>query len=334
LKLFHRQLLFGVLLMFSASAWAQTPPSQKSPQSGDVVNGVIFYKQFVNYGPGKDSWINFALKMPPDWKQGDAIRGVMCICTWKNTPDGVMGNLRSGSPLIQWAAKNKFVLISWSQLGFFTTSLSNDEMGQKQDEDWSRRFDIAARKWEYSIQQLTLKYKLPTKDFLIDGISNGAQTAHRLVLRKPEYFAAIHIHVNSSYDIPTPAGKSLEWLVTTGEREYGYAASQRFYYNALELGYPVIYKAGENLGHAGSPEIDRLTVAFFDYLLPYLPDYRDKAPQFKGDPSRLMRHPGYVGDWLNQQAFPFEKAHLVEGRYQTALPTREVAVAWGPLFEK
>lgn len=126
----------------------------------------------------------------------------------------------------------------------------------------------------------------------------------------------------------------MAWLVTTGEREYGYPASQRFYYTALELGYPVIYKAGENLGHAGSPEIDRLTVAFFDYLLPYLPDYRIKDPKFNGDPHKLLRQPRYIGDWLNQQVVPFEKRHLIQGRYQTALPTREVAAAWGSLIEK
>ena len=331
--MFRGQLLLGFLFVVMPSLFAQTPTSAKW-QSGEVVDGIIYYKQFVNYGPGKDSWIHFALKMPPGWKEGDAIRGVMCICTWKNTPEGVMSNLRGGTSLIQWAAKNQYALLSWSTLGFFTTGLSNDEMNEKQDAEWSKRFDIAARKWEYSIQELTKKYKLPDRSFLIDGISNGAQTAHRLVLRKPQYFAGIHMHVNSSYDNPSPEGKNMAWLVTTGEREYGYPASQRFYYTALELGYPVIYKAGENLGHAGSPEIDRLTVAFFDYLLPYLPDYREKAPKFNGDPHKLMRQPRYIGDWLNQQAVPFEMRHLIQGRYQTALPTREVAAAWGPLIEK
>lgn len=324
-----------VCLLGGVSLQAQSTPVRSAAyQSGQVIDGVIYHRQFVNYGPGQDSWIHFGIKMPPGWKDGDAIRGVLCICTWKNTSDGVLGNLRGGNPLLQWAAKNQFALLSWSQLGFFTTGLSNDEMNAKQDAAWSRRFDIAATKWEYAIQELIKKYKLPNRDFLIDGISNGAQTAHRLALRKPHYFSGIHIHVNSSYDNPTKEGKDMAWLVTTGELEYGYEASQRFYYNALELGYPIIYKAGENLGHSGSPEISRLTVAFFDYLLPFLPDHREKDPKFKGDPYLLMRRPLYIGDWLNQQAVPFERRHLIQGRYQTALPTREVAVAWGPLFEK
>ena len=331
---FRIALAISALWFVSQAAHAQTPPAKEpSYQSGQVVNGVIFHKQFVNFGTGKDSWINFALRFPPGHKDGDPVRGVLCICTWKDTPDGVMGNLRSG-PLVNWAHKNGFALLSWSRLKFYTTGTSNDEMDDKADREWSRQFDIAARKWEYSIQELTRKYKLPSKNFLIDGISGGAQTAHRLALRKPEYFAGIHIHVNSSYDELTPGGKNIAWLVTTGEREFGYQASQRFYYGALELGYPMIYKAGEGLGHSGSPEIDKLTLAFFDYLLPFLPDYREKDPQPKGDPYKLMRQPRYIGDWLNQQAVPFEKRHLIQGRYQTALPTREVALAWGPLIEK
>lgn len=324
-----------VLYLSSVILLAQSSQNAESNyQSGQVIKGITYHKQFVNYGPGQDSWIHFGIKMPPGWKEGDAVRGVMCICTWKNTPDGVLGNLRNGTPLIQWAEKNQFALLTWSQLGFFTTGLSNDEMDAKQDAEWTKRFDIAARKWEYAIQELTKKYGLPQKDYLLDGISNGAQTAHRLALRKPQYFAAIHIHVNSSYDVPTRDGKGMAWLVTTGEREFGYPASQRFYYSALELGYPIIYKAGENLGHSSSPEIDRLTVAFFDYLLPYLPDHRERYPKYNGDPYLFIRRPPYIGDWLNQQAVSFEKRHLIQGRYQTALPSREVAVAWGPLFQE
>ena len=323
-----------LILLPGLAVNAQTVPAKEAHyQSGQEVDGVIYYKQFVNFGPGKDSCIHFALKLPLGHKDGDAVRGVLCICTWKDTPEGVMGNLRAG-PLVQWAQRHQFALLSWSRLKFYTTNESNDEMAGKDEREWSRQFDIAARKWEYSIQQLTAKYKLPAKDFLIDGISGGAQTAHRLALRKPGYFAAIHIHVNSSYDAPVAEAKSMAWLVTTGEREFGYAASQRFYYNALELGYPVIYKAGEGLGHSGSPEIDRLTLAFFDYMLPFLPDYRDKEPQGKGDAHNLLRHPRYIGDWLNQQAVPFEKRHLIQGKYQTALPTRDIAEAWGPLIEK
>jgi len=96
----------------------------------------------------------------------------------------------------------------------------------------------------------------------------------------------------------------------------------------------MIYKAGEGLGHSGSPEIDKITVAFFDYLLPFLPDYREKDPKFKGDPRKLMRQPLYTGDWLNQQTVPFSQRHFIQGRYQTALPTREVATVWGPIIEK
>jgi hypothetical protein len=314
------------------SVQAAEPVKETSYQSGQVVDGVIYHKQPVDFGAGKASWLHFALKMPTGWKTGMPVRGVMCIGTWKQTPDGVIWNVNN-MPAAQWATKNSFAVLSWSRLKFYEIGISNDEMDRETNQESDRDFDIAARQWERGIKRLIDQYKLPAENYLLDSISGGAQTAHRLALRKPQYFAAIHIHINSSYDIPTPAAKKMTWLVTTGEREYGYTASQRFYYNALELGYSIIYKAGEGLGHAASKDIDKLTIAFFDYMVPFLPDYREKEPQAKGDAHRLLRQPPFIGDWLNQQAMPVGKAHLIQGKYQTALPSRAVAAAWGPLIE-
>jgi hypothetical protein len=47
-----------------------------------------------------------------------------------------------------------------------------------------------------------------------------------------------------------------------------------------------------------------------------------------------MGQPRYIGAYLNQQALPIEKRHPLKVRYQTALPTREVTVAWEPLLGK
>ena len=131
LGLVWRCVLFGFSYLAS---WGQT----KSPdlQSGDVVDGIIFHKQPVVYKPGQNSWLNFALKMPSGWKLGTPVRGVLCVLTWKDTPDGVMGNLRGNAPLLQWAARNQFALLSWSRLRFYTTGTSNDEMGDDANKNW------------------------------------------------------------------------------------------------------------------------------------------------------------------------------------------------------
>jgi pimeloyl-ACP methyl ester carboxylesterase len=307
-----------------------------------VENGVsiIDHKQRAYYERGKQSWIYFSMRMPPGWTIGnpatgpDKVRGVFCVLRWYREPNSVHDLVSKESQWTQFADKHRLALLSWTSLGFYTTGISNDEMDKKTDNRWSERFDEAAGEWEKGIRHLIREYGIPERDYLVQGHSGGGQTGHRLALRKPQYFSAIHIHVNSSYDKPVPAARNIIWLVSTGEREYGYPASQRFYYDALEAGYSIIYKAGESLGHSSSPQIDRLGLAFFEYALTYLPDYREKAPIGKGNMHALLRKPPFIGDWLNQDVVPAAKSYLVQGRYQTAIPTRDIAKIWGTLIEE
>jgi len=171
---------------------------------------------------------------------------------------------------------------------------------------------------------------------MLYGFSGGAQIAHRIALRKPDYFSGIHIHVNSSYDTPTPKAKNLVWLVTTGELEYGYPAATRFYQKMIDLGYAVIFKAGENLGHSTNAQINNLSLEFFKYMINFVPD--PSNPEWKSPPIDkfyLLRHPIYIGDYLNQVAYPVDKAlsNVADRKYMVTLPTKPLAEAWGTIIE-
>lgn len=155
--------------------------------------------------------------------------------------------------------------------------------------------------------------------------------AHRLALRQPEFFFAVHIHVNSSYDRIRRDGNRILWLVTTGSLEYGYPAGVRFYREALDAGYHMIFRAEENLGHADSWGTRTVSVAFFEYCIPFLPDASD--PQWRAPPVDqfyLMRYPTYIGDFLNNEAFPASVAsQYMQPEVMVALPNKEIAEAWG-----
>ena len=124
------------------------------------------------------------------------------------------------------------------------------------------------------------------------------------------------------------------WLVTTGTREYGYPAAVRFYRRALEAGYHMIFRAEENLGHRMSPATWETSLAFFEYCLKFLPDARD--PQWRRPPVDrfyLMRHPAYIGDYMNGEVFAREAAaNHVDPPLMVALPTRSIAEAWGTVL--
>lgn len=227
-------------------------------------------------------------------------------------------------------------VVTWTNMKGYTTGVSGDEMDERTRERYDRAFDERSEKWAGGFRRLCRMYSLPEDNVLLYGISGGAQMAHRLALRNPDHFMAVHIHVNSSYDVPTEEGADLLWLVSTGTLEYGYPAAQRFYEQALDRGYHMIFKAQENIGHSDSPEIRRLSRVFFEFCLGFVPDASD--PEWEPPPEELfyfMRYPVYVGDWYNQMAFPADRAEgNVPPEFMVSLPTKAVAEAWGTVIEK
>ena len=109
------------------------------------------------------------------------------------------------------------------------------------------------------------------------------------------------------------------------------------YENIFDRGRAVIFKAGENLGHATNAQIDNLSLEFFKYLINFVPDASNPnwvAPPI--DKFYLLRHPIYVGDYLNQVAYPVESAvgNVADRKYMVSLPTKPLAKAWGTIIEK
>ena len=295
--------------------------------------------------------ITFVVRMPSSWtKEKDTVaresktpcvRGVIAICTWDKDPEKLKRNLSYwDSPykhLIQFADDNNLAVMTWANFGGYTISTSSDEMTEKQVQNYEFMFNDRLSEWETGFRRLLHKYTLPKDAVLIYGFSGGAQIAHRMALRKPQYFSGIHIHVNSSYDIPPANAKNIVWLVTTGELEYGYSSATRFYQKMIDLGYAVIFKAGENLGHSTNAQINKLSLEFFKYMINFVPD--PSKPDWKAPPVDkfyLLRHPIYVGDYLNQVAYPIDKAvsNVADRKYMVTLPTKPIAEAWGTIIEK
>ena len=299
----------------------------------------------------KPEEIVFVLRMPPSWtKEKNAaaresktpcVRGLLAICTWDKDTEKlkriVSSDESSFKHLLRFADENNLAVITWQNFGGYLIATSSDEMTEKQSKDYDFMFNDRLSEWENGYRRVLHKFTLPQHSAMIYVFSGGGQSAHRIALRKPQYFSGIHIHVNSSYDTPTLNAKNIVWLVTTGELEYGYSAATRFYQKMIDLGYAVIFKAGENLGHATNAQINNLSLEFFKYMINFVPD--PSNPDWKTPPVDkfyLLRHPIYVGDYLNQVAYPIEKAigKVADRKYMVTLPTKPIAQAWGTIIEK
>lgn len=292
--------------------------------------------------------IVFYLRMPRAWSEASlsssassqkiSVRGVLAVCSHSADPEIVARNVDPSGPfghMVRFADKHNLALVTWTNFRGYVTGTSGDEMDKSTYKDYDRNFDQRVREWETGYRRLANRYGLPRENIMIYGISGGGQMSHRLVLRRPNYFSAIHLHVNSSYDVPNRNANSVLWLVTTGTREYGYPAGERFYRQGLELGCHMIFRAEENLGHSDSPATRNLSLKFFEYALKFIPDPTN--PEWKAPPENIfyfMRYPTYVGDYFNQIVFPVNKAEAnIEQQWMVPLPTKDIANAWGMVIE-
>jgi predicted esterase len=207
----------------------------------------------------KQPQITLFLLLPGDVRDPGEIRGVVAACMLANTVDDVKKTLQGAENSVSWhglvdfAKQNKMAILCWGSRKLWDPKQNYD------DEDMENPdFDEVADAWERGVRQLSEKYGIPNKDYLLWGFSAAAQWSHRLAMRKPQYFLAIHIHIPSSFDRPRPAASSILWLLTTGELEGGYEYSREFVSDCQSLGYPILYKAVPNLAHDDSPAFFRV----------------------------------------------------------------------------
>lgn len=287
--------------------------------------------------------LNLFLRLPPGATDGSGATSVLAFSTWASASDVLLARLKnSNDPLIKFADQNNLAVLTWNTATLWTTGVGFDGLTLRQRQQYDEEFDPVARAWDTGVQQLVRKTGIPGNGYLLYGYSRGAHWGQRLALRNPERFLAVHIHVANSYDKPTQAASKCLWLVTSGETDMGYAAAREFYKNCLQLGYSMIFKAGTNLGHAESPEIQKISFAFFDYALE-IKARRDEMVRaaakslrpLSGDSVLIwqkdFQQPPYIGDYLNQDVYPVTKADVIPLSQRIALPTRDVAEAWGEL---
>lgn len=293
--------------------------------------------------------ITFVVRMPKSWnpkldKEARAsnrpsTRGIIAFCA-HDTKEKMIEEITKKAGyqyLIELADRYNLAVVTWSYIGGYDNEKSYYELERNDFLRISRRMDIIANEWEKGYRRTLSLFNLPKKDAMIYGVSAGAQVVHRIVMRKPQYFSGVFIHVNSSYDMPTKEASKVLWCISTGEFEYGYIAAEHFYKKLLDLDYCVLFKAFENIGHEITDDVKNFCSSFFEYLITFIPDTTN--PNWKKPPIDkfyLVRYPTYIGDYQNQVAYPSElaKSKIPNRKYMVSLPTKQIAEAWGEVIEK
>lgn len=311
-------------------------------------------EQVVKTRNPKMPQITLFMRPPAGISDPAEVNGVLAICVLANSVESIKRELSKEemtgdyAGLFGFANKHKLAILAWGSHGLWNPNLNHDDLARAQAKAMNESFDTVAEAWERGVKQLCEKYGFPDRDFLLWGSCGSAQWAHRLCLRKPDYFLAIDVHIPGSFDKPTPEASKVLWCLTTGELYGGYERSQRFVQECRKLGYPMVYKAIVGLGHAGHPDATALGFKFFEFALT-LKDSRDEydrktADVFNKPPANMagssrpaesvqpwpeiFRHPPYYGDMVNQEMVPSNQVDMIPLGFRIPLPTKEMADIW------
>lgn len=330
-----------------AALVALLPPSSRAQNSTEPERSMpgVIVEGFESRKKGFRD-LNLYLRYPHGRGKKE-VDGVLAICLYGER--GLQGwSLNSQSSrfghLINLADRHNLAVVAFGQpaAGAWNRTVSSSDLTGREASQQDRKLDTFSREWSKIINQFSARHDLPSKEWLLYGICGGAQYAHRLALREPQHFLAVHAHYGGSYDVPTPQAANLLWLVTTWADEPAYDAAQRFFKACREANYPIILKGLKRQGTAdpdGSVGFDgmplfgqrrnaQLSVTFFEYALEKR-DREKELPRGQARPEPIA----YIGDFVNEMVVPAEQAQWIPKSQQVPLPTRKLAEAWGPIEE-
>ena len=291
--------------------------------------------------------ITLFLRPPKGVSSAEEVKGVLSLCILAGGIEDIKRALQKEemdgdyNGLLGFANTHKLAILAWGSSGLWNPGANFEDLPKEQAKAMDKSFDLVANGWERGVHELGEKYGIPQKDFLLWGSCGSAQWAHRLCLRKPDYFLAINIHIPGSFDKPTPEASKVIWCLTTGELYGGYERSLRFVAACRKLGYPMVYKAIVGLGHAGHRDATAMGFKFFEFALNQKAarDEYDKKMASALERERmiqnaskpwpdLFRSPPFYGDIVNQEMYPSDQVAMIPEGFRIPLPTKEIADIW------
>lgn len=325
--------------------------SPKSVKRKVAVDPLVQYVVRAGNPSAKVREMTLFLRMPDGVSDPSDLQGVLAICMLAGSVDAVKRELQKPEMtgdydgLFSYANKHKLAMVVWGATSAtWDWSRNYNEMTQKAFEGMEGSLNELADLWEKGIVELSEKYSIPQKDYLLWGVCGSAQWAHRLCLRKPDRFLGCYLLIPSSFDKPTPEASKVLWCLCTGELFGGYERAIKWYQECRAMNYPMIFKAFEGLGHNVSNKRSLwMAFKFFDFALTQKSlrdDYErimssridkmryEASPQGQGPWSPLFKNPPFYGDIVNQELYPTDQVEMIPAGFRTPLPTKELADYW------
>lgn len=277
-------------------------------------------RETIETGVPEMPTITFALRLPTE---GEGPFRVIAYCHHYMAASSILGNARKDDSFWNtFGRKRGLAVLTWNVGQLWKTKQSVYETDAWTAVDYKRIVDRVTVAWSKGIKLLAEKYPIKERDMMLYGTSRGANFSSRLVVSKPDNFAAVVIHNGTSFPEPNSRGIGTVWLLSNGRSDSGVSDARRFYRTGMAAEIPMVIKTFPGMGHLESEESTSLAVQFFDYFLkPNSPTPRTF--------SEALQSPQYVGDTENDLVFPIANRDAVPWQQQIPIPDLTIAQMWG-----
>lgn len=275
-------------------------------------------------------------------RENSPVRGVVVYSSWEDDPAALRKLLEKGThPLVRWANDQNMAVLTFDTATHWKSRRSTEQLSAKQRSTLDHQFDRIAAVWDRGARVICRRHGLPEDGFFAYGISRGSHYIHRLVVRHPDRFQAVHLHVPNTFDVSGKHSDKICWLITTGLNDPGRDAAERYSREKRGEDWPILFCSFFGMGHESDSRVDALRREFFDHLL--------AAPSVATDPSLLgavrevtgmterfrqaIEEPQWVADSMNGVVYPVTAMEKIPEPQRIFLPTRSLAAHWGRIFE-
>lgn len=269
---------------------------------------------------------------------GANAKGVLVYCTWQNDPAELQKFLRNKKhSVVKWADENSLAILTFDTATMWKNRTSTDALSPEEKSRQDYRFDRIASVWKRGARGLCKRHGLPEDGFLLSGMSRGAHYAHRLVVRAPDRFDAVHLHIGNSYDLPKKHADRICWLITTGNHDSGFDEAWRYYQTSKEAGHPILFRSFFGMGHGSDQRVEQTRNAFFEYVIESRDDSKTKPgletltvaeKLFAG-----IEASPWVADSINELVYPASRSDEIPSGQRIPIPTRALAEQWGRVLK-
>ncbi len=275
--------------------------------------------------------------------QPSLIRGVVVYAPLNDDPAALRKMLEDGRhSLVRWADEQQMAVLTFDTAKHWKSRTSTGELSARQQSEFDHRFDRIATVWDRGARVICRRHDLPDDGFFAYGTSRGSHYMHRLVVRHPDRFAAVHLHVPNTFDVAEKGADNICWLITTGLNDPGRDAAEEYTQEKRAKGWPILFCSFFGMGHESDSRVDAIRRDFFNHLLSEsapLPDPASSLSALGGGSTlaetlrRSIESPSWVADSMNGLVYPAAEMEKIPELQRVFLPTRSLAAHWGRILE-